>query len=152
MTTPLQPIQKFAGNDINVRLSGKGKVKLKVSNCLKLWLWETKCCHWTNCLCLIRQFLKAFHLLEPKGSCNQVSINVTVEGKVKYTGELLSWAAKWVTCTTNETPLQLCFDLGLHSSHHWKLRLLWWQRLRQRCTSRDRGAADRHGVVWSSHS
>lgn len=52
-------LKKLTGNNINVRLSGTGTVKLK--------------------------FLKAFHLLEPKGSCNKVSINVTAEGKVKYT-------------------------------------------------------------------
>lgn len=34
----LQPTQKLAGTHINVRLSGEGKVKLKVSKCLKLWL------------------------------------------------------------------------------------------------------------------
>lgn len=28
--------------------------------------------------------------MEPKDDCNQVSISVAVEGKVKYTGELLS--------------------------------------------------------------
>lgn len=150
MTTP-QPTQKLTGNNINVRLSGKGNVKLKVSKYLKLWLWEN-CCYWTNSSALICQVLKAFHLLEPKGSCNKVSINVTVKGKVKYTGEFLSPAAPCITCAANENPQQLCSNLGLHRKHRWKLRLLWWQRLRQRCTIGDGDATLGHWVVRRSHS
>ncbi|XP_051262420.1 complement C4 [Dicentrarchus labrax] len=56
-------LQKLTGNNIIVQLTGKGDVKIKV--------------------------LKAYHLLEPKDDCNQVSISVTVEGKVKYTAKVI---------------------------------------------------------------
>ncbi|XP_035528727.1 LOW QUALITY PROTEIN: complement C4-B [Morone saxatilis] len=56
-------LKKLKGNNIVVQLTGKGDVKLKV--------------------------LKAYHLLEPKNDCNQVSISVTVEGKVKYTAKVI---------------------------------------------------------------
>ncbi|XP_051262421.1 complement C4-like [Dicentrarchus labrax] len=56
-------LKKLVGNNIVVQLTGKGHFKLKV--------------------------LKAYHLLEPKNDCNQVSISVTVEGKVKYTAKVI---------------------------------------------------------------
>ncbi|XP_070823248.1 complement C4-B [Chaetodon trifascialis] len=56
-------LKKFAGNNILVQLTGKGDVKLKV--------------------------VKAFHLLDPKDECKDVSISVTVEGKVKYTAKVI---------------------------------------------------------------
>lgn len=42
-----------------------------------------------------RQVQRAYHLLEPKDDCKQVSISVTVEGKVKYTGKPLSPVTKY---------------------------------------------------------
>lgn len=33
------------------------------------------------------QIMKAYHLMGPKGQCEDVSISVTVEGTVSYTGE-----------------------------------------------------------------
>uniref|UniRef100_A0A3Q3LLG4 Complement C4B (Chido/Rodgers blood group) n=1 Tax=Labrus bergylta TaxID=56723 RepID=A0A3Q3LLG4_9LABR len=56
-------LKKLAGQNINVELTGKGTTKLKV--------------------------VKAYHLLEPKDECKQVSITVTVEGKVKYTAKVI---------------------------------------------------------------
>ncbi|XP_076594325.1 complement C4-B [Chaetodon auriga] len=56
-------LKKFAGNNIIVQLTGKGDVKLKV--------------------------VKAFHLLDPKDDCKEVSISVTAEGKVKYTAKVI---------------------------------------------------------------
>ncbi|XP_006801498.1 complement C4-like [Neolamprologus brichardi] len=56
-------LKKFTGNNITVHLTGKGEIKLKI--------------------------VKAYHLLEPKDDCDQVSISVRVEGKVKYTAPIL---------------------------------------------------------------
>ncbi|KAM6995331.1 LOW QUALITY PROTEIN: complement C4-B [Tautogolabrus adspersus] len=56
-------LKKLAGHNIVVELTGKGKTKLKV--------------------------VKAYHLLEPKDECKQVSITVTVQGKVKYTAKVI---------------------------------------------------------------
>uniref|UniRef100_A0A667Y2P4 Complement C4B (Chido/Rodgers blood group) n=1 Tax=Myripristis murdjan TaxID=586833 RepID=A0A667Y2P4_9TELE len=56
-------LKKMIGNNINVVVTGEGSVKLKV--------------------------VKAYHLLEPKDHCQELSINVKVEGKVKYTSK--SW-------------------------------------------------------------
>uniref|UniRef100_A0A3P9C6H6 Complement C4B (Chido/Rodgers blood group) n=1 Tax=Maylandia zebra TaxID=106582 RepID=A0A3P9C6H6_9CICH len=56
-------LKKFTGNNITVHLTGKGEIKLKI--------------------------VKAYHLLEPKDECDQVSISVRVEGKVKYTAPIL---------------------------------------------------------------
>ncbi|XP_068180444.1 complement C4-B isoform X2 [Antennarius striatus] len=53
-------LKKFIGNNIHVKLTGNGNIKLKI--------------------------LRAYHLLEPRDDCNEVAISVTVEGKVKYTG------------------------------------------------------------------
>uniref|UniRef100_A0AAX7UU10 Anaphylatoxin-like domain-containing protein n=1 Tax=Astatotilapia calliptera TaxID=8154 RepID=A0AAX7UU10_ASTCA len=52
-------LKKFTGNKITANLTGKGEIKFKI--------------------------VKAYHLLEPKDECDQVSISVRVEGKVKYT-------------------------------------------------------------------
>nr|XP_019949090.1 PREDICTED: complement C4-A-like [Paralichthys olivaceus] len=52
-----------AGKNINIQLSGKGAVKLKI--------------------------VKAFHLLDPKDECAKLSISVSVEGKVKYTAKII---------------------------------------------------------------
>uniref|UniRef100_A0A7N6AWB9 Complement 4B (Chido blood group) n=1 Tax=Anabas testudineus TaxID=64144 RepID=A0A7N6AWB9_ANATE len=51
-------LKKLAGNQISVLLTGNGEAKLKV--------------------------MKAYYLLDAKDTCQQLSINVTVEGKVKY--------------------------------------------------------------------
>ncbi|XP_070767453.1 complement C4-B [Enoplosus armatus] len=56
-------LKKFVGNNIVVQLTGKGDTKLKV--------------------------VKAYYLMEPKDDCDKMSISVTVEGKVKYTAEVL---------------------------------------------------------------
>ncbi|XP_038567629.1 complement C4-B-like [Micropterus salmoides] len=56
-------LKKLTGNNIVVQLTGKGNTKLKV--------------------------VKAYHLLDPKDDCNEVSISVTVEGKVKYTAKVI---------------------------------------------------------------
>nr|AIN76766.1 complement component 4 [Oplegnathus fasciatus] len=56
-------LKKLTGNNIVVQLTGIGNTKLKV--------------------------VKAYHLLEPKDNCDQVSIRVTVEGKVKYTAPVI---------------------------------------------------------------
>ncbi|KAM4600956.1 complement C4-B [Polymixia lowei] len=56
-------LKKLMGNNINVWLSGEGGVKLKV--------------------------LKAYHLLEPKDSCELLTIKVNVEGKVQYTAKVV---------------------------------------------------------------
>uniref|UniRef100_A0A3B5BHG4 Complement C4-like n=1 Tax=Stegastes partitus TaxID=144197 RepID=A0A3B5BHG4_9TELE len=56
-------LKKLAGNNIHVELTGKGDVKLKI--------------------------VKAYHLLEPKDDCAEMSISVTVEGKVKYTDKII---------------------------------------------------------------
>ncbi|KAK2844441.1 hypothetical protein Q5P01_011100 [Channa striata] len=52
-------LRKLAGNNIVVQLLGKGEAKLKVA--------------------------KTYHLLDPRVNCDELSISVTVEGKVKYT-------------------------------------------------------------------
>ncbi|XP_029307472.1 complement C4-B [Cottoperca gobio] len=56
-------LKKFQGNNIVVKLTGKGQIKLKIA--------------------------KVFHLLDPIDHCDKLSINVTVEGKVKYTDKIL---------------------------------------------------------------
>uniref|UniRef100_A0A3P9C6P4 Complement C4B (Chido/Rodgers blood group) n=1 Tax=Maylandia zebra TaxID=106582 RepID=A0A3P9C6P4_9CICH len=56
-------LKKFTGNKITANLTGKGEIKFKI--------------------------VKAYHLLEPKDECDQVSISVRVEGKVKYTAPIL---------------------------------------------------------------
>uniref|UniRef100_UPI0037E806E7 complement C4-B n=1 Tax=Semicossyphus pulcher TaxID=241346 RepID=UPI0037E806E7 len=56
-------LKRLKGNNIHVEVTGEGETKLKV--------------------------VKAYHLLEPKDTCNQVSITVTVEGKVAYTDEVI---------------------------------------------------------------
>nr|AIA08678.1 complement component 4 [Miichthys miiuy] len=56
-------LKKFKGNNIIVQLTGNGDVKLKVA--------------------------KAYQLLDSKDDCNQVSIRVTVEGKVQYTAKVI---------------------------------------------------------------
>ncbi|XP_034554348.1 complement C4-B isoform X2 [Notolabrus celidotus] len=56
-------LKKLAGQNINVEVSGIGKTKLKV--------------------------VKAYHILEPKDDCKQVSIRITVQGKVKYTAKVI---------------------------------------------------------------
>ncbi|XP_028280659.1 complement C4-B isoform X2 [Parambassis ranga] len=56
-------LKKLVGNNITLHLTGKGKAKLKV--------------------------LKSYHLLGPKDRCTQLSISVTVEGKVKYTAKVI---------------------------------------------------------------
>uniref|UniRef100_A0A667Y137 Complement C4B (Chido/Rodgers blood group) n=1 Tax=Myripristis murdjan TaxID=586833 RepID=A0A667Y137_9TELE len=56
-------LKKMIGNNINVVVTGEGSVKLKV--------------------------VKAYHLLEPKDHCQELSINVKVEGKVKYTTTIM---------------------------------------------------------------
>ncbi|XP_044063498.1 complement C4-B isoform X2 [Siniperca chuatsi] len=56
-------LKKLTGNNIVVQLTGKGDTKLKI--------------------------VKAYHLLDPKDDCDQVSISVTVEGKVKYTAKVI---------------------------------------------------------------
>ncbi|XP_030606148.1 complement C4-B-like isoform X2 [Archocentrus centrarchus] len=56
-------LKKLTGNSVNVQLSGKGEIKFKI--------------------------VKAYHLLEPKDDCDQLSISVRVEGKVKYTAKII---------------------------------------------------------------
>ncbi|CAJ1061688.1 complement C4-B isoform X2 [Xyrichtys novacula] len=56
-------LKKFAGQRISVDVTGKGGTKLKI--------------------------VKAYHLLEPNDDCKQLSIRVTVEGKVKYTAKVV---------------------------------------------------------------
>ncbi|XP_061572619.1 complement C4-B [Cololabis saira] len=56
-------LRKFAGKNIRVDLTGEGDVKIKS--------------------------VKAFYLLEPKDDCDQLSIKVTVEGKVEYTDKII---------------------------------------------------------------
>ncbi|XP_054476945.1 complement C4-B isoform X2 [Anoplopoma fimbria] len=56
-------LKKFSGNTIMVQLTGNGETKLKI--------------------------VKAYQLLDPKDDCDQVSISVTVEGKVKYNAEII---------------------------------------------------------------
>ncbi|XP_037532277.1 complement C4-B-like [Nematolebias whitei] len=53
----------LAGNNITVQLTGKGEFKLKT--------------------------VKVYHLLDPEDDCRQLSISVTVEGKVKYTDKIV---------------------------------------------------------------
>ncbi|KAM6909677.1 complement C4-B [Xenentodon cancila] len=55
-------LRKFAGKNIRVDLTGEGDVKMKT--------------------------VKAYYLLEPKDDCDQLSIKVTVEGKVEYTDKV----------------------------------------------------------------
>lgn len=95
--------------------------------------------HQTNSLSLVYQFQKAYHLLEPKDRCNKVAINVTVEGKVKYTRKLLSLAAEGshVLCRLKPTatarrplPPQLpslkitttTMATTMPTMHHWRRR------------------------------
>nr|XP_043890779.1 complement C4-B [Solea senegalensis] len=56
-------LKKFLGSQINMQLSGKGKVKVKI--------------------------VKAYNLLGPKDDCTKLSIRVTVTGKVKYTSKVI---------------------------------------------------------------
>ncbi|XP_037309175.2 complement C4-B isoform X2 [Pungitius pungitius] len=56
-------LKKFSGNNIDVKVTGKGDAKLKI--------------------------VKAYHVLDPEDSCDLVSISVTVEGKVKYTDKII---------------------------------------------------------------
>ncbi|XP_033496481.2 complement C4-B [Epinephelus lanceolatus] len=56
-------LKKFSGSNINVQLTGKGDTKLKI--------------------------VKAYYLLDPKDDCDQVSIRVTVAGKVQYTAKII---------------------------------------------------------------
>uniref|UniRef100_UPI003AB09B23 complement C4-B n=1 Tax=Centroberyx gerrardi TaxID=166262 RepID=UPI003AB09B23 len=56
-------LKRMIGNNVNVLLTGHGEAKLKV--------------------------VKAYHLLEPMDKCEQLSIKVTVEGKVKYTAKIM---------------------------------------------------------------
>ncbi|CAN9514332.1 unnamed protein product [Ophioblennius macclurei] len=56
-------LKKFTGEKINVQLTGNGEAKLKV--------------------------LKKFQVLETGDECAQLSIRVTVEGKVKYTAKVI---------------------------------------------------------------
>ncbi|KAM7383630.1 hypothetical protein PAMP_003265 [Pampus punctatissimus] len=56
-------LEKLVGQTIFGQLTGEGDVKLK--------------------------FEKAYYLLEPKDNCDQLSIKVTVEGKVKYTAKII---------------------------------------------------------------
>ncbi|XP_070691097.1 complement C4-B [Pempheris klunzingeri] len=56
-------LKKLAGNNIIATVTGNGEAKLKV--------------------------VKAYHLMDPKDACDQVSISVTVEGKVKYTAKVI---------------------------------------------------------------
>ncbi|KAF3691807.1 Complement C4 Complement C4 beta chain [Channa argus] len=55
-------LRKLAGNNIVVHLTGKGEAKLKVA--------------------------KTYYLLDPSTNCDELSISVTVEGKVKYTAKI----------------------------------------------------------------
>ncbi|XP_074510063.1 complement C4-B [Sebastes fasciatus] len=56
-------LKKFSGSNIIVKLTGKGNTKLKI--------------------------VKAYHLLDPKQDCDEVSISVSVKGKVKYTAKVI---------------------------------------------------------------
>ncbi|KAI3360945.1 hypothetical protein L3Q82_013149, partial [Scortum barcoo] len=56
-------LKKLVGNNINAKLTGTGSTKIKI--------------------------VKAYHLLKPKDNCDQLSISVTVEGKVKYTAPII---------------------------------------------------------------
>ncbi|XP_017282055.1 complement C4-B [Kryptolebias marmoratus] len=55
-------LKKLAGNNITAQLTGKGSFTMKT--------------------------VKAFYLLDPEDDCTQLSISVTVEGKVKYTKKI----------------------------------------------------------------
>ncbi|KAJ0066179.1 hypothetical protein NL108_001426 [Boleophthalmus pectinirostris] len=56
-------LKRFVGNDIIAVFKGYGKAKVKV--------------------------MKVFHLMEPKDICDKLSLEVKVEGKVKYTAPIL---------------------------------------------------------------
>ncbi|KAJ8377949.1 hypothetical protein AAFF_G00250120 [Aldrovandia affinis] len=56
-------LKRLLGGKINVQVSGQGKAKLKV--------------------------VKAYHALQPEDTCQLLSISVTVQGKVKYTDQVL---------------------------------------------------------------
>ncbi|XP_023820303.1 LOW QUALITY PROTEIN: complement C4 [Oryzias latipes] len=56
-------MKSLTGNIITVQLKGIGDIKFKT--------------------------VKAFHMLDPEDDCTDVSISVTVEGKVEYTAEIL---------------------------------------------------------------
>ncbi|XP_073341162.1 complement C4-B [Pagrus major] len=71
-------LKRLAGNNILVQLTGKGDIKLKV--------------------------LKSYQLLEPKDDCNQVSISVTLEGKVKYTAKVVENYEYYDDYGTNQEP------------------------------------------------
>ncbi|XP_041797665.1 complement C4-B [Chelmon rostratus] len=66
----------FSGNNILAELTGTGNVKLKI--------------------------VKAYHLLDPKDDCDQVSISVTVEGKVKYTAKIIETYEYYDDYSNNE--------------------------------------------------
>ncbi|XP_072316356.1 complement C4-B [Eucyclogobius newberryi] len=55
-------LKRFVGSEITAEFKGHGKAKVKV--------------------------LKVFHLMEPKDVCNNMSIDVRVQGKVKYTAAI----------------------------------------------------------------
>ncbi|XP_034030928.1 LOW QUALITY PROTEIN: complement C4-B [Thalassophryne amazonica] len=56
-------LKKLKGNNIEMKLTGEGEAKMKT--------------------------VKVYHLLDVKDSCDKLSINVTVEGKVKYTAKII---------------------------------------------------------------
>lgn len=56
-------LKRFVGNQITAQLTGEGESKLKI--------------------------VKVYHILEPKDNCDQMSIKVTAEGKVKYTAKVI---------------------------------------------------------------
>ncbi|KAI1886085.1 hypothetical protein AGOR_G00210390 [Albula goreensis] len=56
-------LKRLLGGKINVQARGEGKAKMKV--------------------------VMAYHALEPKDTCQMLSISVTVEGKVEYTAQVL---------------------------------------------------------------
>ncbi|XP_068425600.1 complement C4-B [Clinocottus analis] len=56
-------LKRFSGNNIAVKITGKGETKLKIE--------------------------RAYHLMDLKDDCDQVSISVTVEGKVMYTAKVI---------------------------------------------------------------
>ncbi|KAJ8288044.1 hypothetical protein COCON_G00007030 [Conger conger] len=56
-------LKRLLGSKIIVHASGQGKAKMKV--------------------------VKAYHALQPEDTCQFLSISITVQGKVKYTGEVI---------------------------------------------------------------
>uniref|UniRef100_A0A8C9SCC6 Complement C4B (Chido/Rodgers blood group) n=1 Tax=Scleropages formosus TaxID=113540 RepID=A0A8C9SCC6_SCLFO len=90
-------LKRLLGNNINVEVTGKGKAKLKV--------------------------VKAFHVLEPNKGCELLSIKVTVEGKVKYTAEVIEnydydyygFLRSLLNFFSKSTLCSLCFLCHSHS-------------------------------------